>query len=222
MLSNHKIFIDIQKNNGNFHVATLDKSKPLFGIFENFEVFDDMEMDVAGIIKDKLERYQFCGANILFILDEKELVKINAIRQTPLASDLNGFIEKYPGKVGFIANWSLVGYRVFGNTTNLKNGTSISFVDGKNSEFNLEVAYPFANGIFQVVNGGPEVGFIALAKIGRAFDDNSFGYTTVIDCLFKGHKPTVSYSLQVELTRLSFRNYLRAHDEEELLNQFVG
>lgn len=217
MLSNHKIFIDIQEVNGDFHVATLDKSKPLFGIFENFEVFGGDKMSVVNIITKKLDRYQFCGANILFILDEKELIKIQAIRQTPLASDLEGFIEKYPGRINFIANWSLVGYKVFGDTTHIKNGASISFVNGKNSEFNLEIAYPFANGVFQIVNGGPEVGHIALSKIGREFENNSYGYTTVVDCLMKGHKPTVDYSLNVEIARLSFKNYLNAHGEQ-LLN----
>lgn len=218
MLSNHKIFIDIQKVDGNLHVASLDKSKPLFGIFQNHEVFGGDEMSVVSIIEDKLTSYKFCGANILFILDEKDLTKINAIRQTPLASDLEGFIEKYPGRINFIANWSLVGYKVFGDTTHIKNGASISFVNGKNSEFNLEVAYPFANGVFQIVNGGPEVGVVALAKVGREFEDGSYGVTTVGDCLFKGHKPTQEYSLQVEIARLSFENYLHAHNEQDLLN----
>ena len=217
MLNNHKIFIDIQEVNGDFHVASLDKSKTLWGIFENREVFGGDEMNVVAIVEDKLERYQFCGANILFILDEKELVKLNAIRQTPLASDLEGVIEKYPGEVSFIANWSLLGYRVFGDTTNVKNGTSISFINGKNTELKLELGYPFANGSFQLFNGGPEVGVIAAAKIAREFEDGSYGHTTVVDCLIKGHKPTVDYSLQVELARLSCKNYIHAHGEKELL-----
>lgn len=215
MYSNFNVFVNIQVVNGVAYIATLDKTHVLSGILRDFEV---VKTDTLTAVTATLDTYH--NANILFILEQKELEKIAAIRQTPLASDLDARIRKYDGVVEFVTDWSLVGYRVFGDTSQLKQEQRISFIHGKNDELSLEVSYPFANGAYTVINGGKDVGYLALAKIGRDFEDGSFGYTTVADVLLKGHKTTYDYSVQCELAKLCLENYLRANGETEVLEAY--
>lgn len=209
MYNNFNLFVNIQVINGQLHVATLDKHD-VFSIKEDFEIIGNS--DVLSVVKEKLNEYYY-DTNVLFILEQKEFEKTIAIRYTPLASDLDAIIKKYPGRVDFIPDWSLLGYRVYGNVNNLKQGKVYAFIKGRNDELGVEIGYPF-NGLYTVMSGGTEIGFIALAKCGREFEDGSYGTTTVAEVLLKGHKPTYSYSLQCEIARLCLENYLRACDEK--------
>lgn len=219
MFYNYKLTVDIQKVNNEYHVATLDRTYDFGGTSKDFEVIGGDGVDIFTVVTDILTMYDYRGVNILFLLDQKELDKLQAIRQTALSTEtkLEYYIKSFNGTVTFIPNWSVVGYKVYGDTSKLENEDKVAFVNGKNEELGLELGYPYGNGVFQIVNGGPEVGKIALIKVAREFEDGSYGQTTVAECLIKGHKPTLDYSRQIDVARLSFENYLHAHNEKELL-----